>query len=195
MDKKTVFVGHPIAGDVSGNVGKVVAICKEIHTKDIIPVAPYLGLLQYLDDEVVEDRELGFDANLEYFRRGFIDELWLYGDRISSGMKEEVDLALELGIPTILKTESVMRDFIKDFIKESARKGLVMAKMPYITVEHVRAAKVDLTLSEWMVRGKELTILHEENQANQKSSHKGMSEKDITIFLDYSTWSDGGIMA
>ena len=56
MDKKTVFVGHPIAGDVAGNVGKVVAICKEIHTKDIIPVAPYLGLLQYLDDEVVEDR-------------------------------------------------------------------------------------------------------------------------------------------
>ena len=191
MDKKTVFVGHPIVGDVAGNVGKVVAICKEIHTKDIIPVAPYLGLLQYLDDEVVEDRVLGTDANLEYFRRGFIDELWLYGDRISSGMREEVDLALELGTPIVLKTEWVKRDFINEF----TLKNLASEEGHDITLEHVRAAKVDLTLPEWMAKGKELTVLHEENQANQKSSHNGMSQKDITIFQDYSSWSSGGIMA
>ncbi|MFH1030753.1 MAG: hypothetical protein V1770_05875 [bacterium] len=42
--------------------------------------------LQYLDDEVTEDRESGIDANLECFERGYIDELWLFGDFISKGM-------------------------------------------------------------------------------------------------------------
>jgi hypothetical protein len=76
--KKMVFIAHPIRGDVKGNIRRVISICKEIHTNEIIPVAPYLVSLQYLDDEVMEDRELGVDANLEYFRRGYIDELWLF---------------------------------------------------------------------------------------------------------------------
>jgi predicted glycosyltransferase len=67
--------------------------------------------LQYLDDEVHEDRRLGADANLEHFHRRFIDEVWLYGDRISNGMKEEILLALQLGIPVIPKTEGTTRDF------------------------------------------------------------------------------------
>lgn len=39
---KTVFIGHPIGGDIEGNVEKVLKICAEVHTKDITPVAPYL---------------------------------------------------------------------------------------------------------------------------------------------------------
>lgn len=80
---KTVFIGHPIDGDVTGNVEKVLKICQFVHTKDIIPVAPYLVSLQYLDDGVVEDRKLGMEANHECFRRRYIDELWLFGDHIS----------------------------------------------------------------------------------------------------------------
>ena len=111
---KTVFIAHPIAGDIQNNVKKVIQICSEVHDKNIIPVAPYLVSLQYLNDEVHEDRRLGVDANLECFHRKYIDELWLYGDRISSGMKEEVLLAQQLGIPIIPKTEGTIRDF-KEF--------------------------------------------------------------------------------
>jgi len=111
MGKKSVFIAHPIAGDISGNIEKVLAICKGLHSGDIIPIAPYLGLLRYLNDEVPEERELGIYAINEHFRRGFIDELWLFGDRISDGMKEEVNLALELDIPIIPKTEGVRKDF------------------------------------------------------------------------------------
>jgi hypothetical protein len=35
----------------------------------------------------------------------------LFGDRISSGMKQEVGVALSLGIPVIPKTEGTARDF------------------------------------------------------------------------------------
>ena len=102
---KTVFIAHPISGDIKGNMKKVLAICEEIHSKDIIPVAPYLVSLQYLNDEIIEDRELGVDANLECFHRGYIDELWLFGDKISSGMKQEILLAKELNIPIVSKTD------------------------------------------------------------------------------------------
>ena len=107
---KTVFIAHPISGDIKGNVTKVLRICEEVHSKDIIPVAPYLISLQYLNDDVIEDWELGIQANLECFRRRYIDELWLFGDRISSGMWGEIRLAKELGIPVIAKTEDTRRD-------------------------------------------------------------------------------------
>ena len=110
---KTIFIGHPIGGDIKGNIEKVLKICAEVHTKEIIPVAPYLISLKYLNDEVVEDRQLGMDANHECFRRGYIDELWLFGDRISEGMRVEVNLAKELNIPIVPKTEETKTSLIQ----------------------------------------------------------------------------------
>lgn len=107
---KTVFIGHPIGGDIRGNIEKVLKICADVHTKDVIPVAPYLVSLQYLDDEIIEDRTLGMEANHECFRRRYIDELWLFGDHISAGMKKEILLAKDLGIPIIAKTEGTRHD-------------------------------------------------------------------------------------
>lgn len=110
--KKMVFIAHPISGDVRANVEKVLRICAETHTKNVIPVAPYIVSLQYLDDSVASDRTLGIEANHEYFHRGFIDELWLFGDHISSGMWEEIDLARKLGIPIIAMTPGTVRDLV-----------------------------------------------------------------------------------
>ena len=103
-DKKVVFVGHPVSGDISGNIKKILNICKQIHNEHIIPCVPYLVPLQYLNDAILEDRELGIVANLECFRRGFIDEVWLFGDHISEGMKREIAFAEELNIPVLPKT-------------------------------------------------------------------------------------------
>jgi len=105
---KTVFIAHPLSGDIRGNAKKVLEICIRVHTADVIPVAPYLVSVQYLNDEVHEDRMLGIQANLEAFRRGYIDELWLFGDRITGGMWQEVELAWELRIPVIAKTEGTI---------------------------------------------------------------------------------------
>jgi hypothetical protein len=60
---------------------------------------------------VEEERNRGIETNLEPFERGYVDELWLFGDRISEGMKREVRKAIELGIPVVCKTESMIRDF------------------------------------------------------------------------------------
>ncbi len=111
--KKTVFIAHPISGDVKGNMKKVLNICKQVHTQEIIPYAPYLAALQYLNDEVVEDRSLGIEANLECLHRKFIDELWLFGNKISEGMEQEILLAKKLEIPIIAKTDKTKRDLEK----------------------------------------------------------------------------------
>jgi hypothetical protein len=98
---KLVYVAHPIAGDIEGNIECVIGICSEIHKSEsgVIPFAPYIVALQYLDDTVSAERELGMSANYEHFKRGNFDELWLAGPIISSGMKAEIECAREYGIP------------------------------------------------------------------------------------------------
>ncbi len=96
---KLVYVAHQIAGNVTGNIRAVVEICKKIHTPDILPVAPYLESVYYLDDDKPEERELGQLLDKEFFKRKVIDELWLCGPRISNGMRDEIRLSLEHGIP------------------------------------------------------------------------------------------------
>ncbi len=107
--KKIVFIGHPVSGNIQENIKRILDICKQIHGKQIIPCVPYLISLQYLNDEIIEDRELGIEANLECFHRGYIDELWLFGDRISKGMEQEINLALSLNIPVVSKTDGTKK--------------------------------------------------------------------------------------
>jgi|ERR1035437_771838 hypothetical protein len=100
---KIVFVAHPISGDVEGNIRKVIAICKSIHSKIVIPIFPGLLWMQYLGDSDV-DKDLTDDTDRQYFRRPLFDELWLYGDHISEEMKKKIALAEKHGIPIVAKT-------------------------------------------------------------------------------------------
>ena len=96
---KLVYIAHQVSGDIRANMKSILKICREIHTSKIIPFAPYLASLQYLDDNVSEERKLGIRANKECFKREVIDEVWVCGPRVSRGMREEIKLALEKNIP------------------------------------------------------------------------------------------------
>ena len=101
MENKLVYIAHPVGGDVSGNIKKILQICHDVHKKDnsLIPFVPYMAALQYLNDDLQEERALGIQANMEHFKRKTMDEVWLCGPRISEGMKQEIKLAKEFGIP------------------------------------------------------------------------------------------------
>jgi len=90
---KLVYIAHPVGGDVQNNIKKILLICRQIHLADngLIPFAPYIVSLQYLDDAVPAERETGMKADWEYFKRKVMDELWLCGDRISDGMRLEIE--------------------------------------------------------------------------------------------------------
>lgn len=105
---KMIFVAHPMSGDIEGNTRKVIAICKSIHSEDVIPVFPSLLWRGYLGDSA-EDRALAEMVNTPYFIRRFIDEMWLYGDRLSDGMKKEILLADKYHIPVFAKTPETDR--------------------------------------------------------------------------------------
>lgn len=109
--KKTVYIAHPVGGDVQGNAKKILKICRQVHTEDTIPVAPYLVSIQYLNDDLEKERQLGIDANLECFKRKMIDEVWLFGPKISKGMMQEIILAHKLIIPVIPKTEETKKEY------------------------------------------------------------------------------------
>jgi hypothetical protein len=112
MKKKIIFVAHPIAGDVEENMKKVLTLCEKIHNSGFIPIAPYIVSLQYLNDTITEDRELGIEVNSLFFEKKFIDELWLFGNKISRGMWGEIKLARKFNIPIVAKTKNLKQELL-----------------------------------------------------------------------------------
>lgn len=102
---KIVYIVHPIAGDVMENVGKIMEIVRNINLTEpeIVPFAPYLSDVLALNDEVPEERDRGMKNCTEVLQSGIVKELWIYGDRISRGMQEEIKLAFEMGLPITVK--------------------------------------------------------------------------------------------
>lgn len=106
MKKKIVYIAHPIGGDVEGNVKKVQQIFRTLSLENkVIPFAPYLVAVSCLNDGNINERMIGISQNLDMFDRGFIDEIWLYGDKVSHGMTQEIGSAAKNGIPVVSKSE------------------------------------------------------------------------------------------
>lgn len=104
---KIVYIAHPISGDIKGNLEKIKNIVRHINLTepDVLPFAHYFVDCHALDDTVPEERERGIKNDIALMKAGFINEVWLFGDRISSGMVHEIVLANELGITIIPKSE------------------------------------------------------------------------------------------
>jgi len=109
---KIVYIAHPISGDIQGNLKKILDIIREINlTKpDIVPFAHYWVDCHALDDTILSERERGIKNDTALFNAGFIDELWLYGDKISKGMRAEIELAKSLNIPVLYKSDGTFYD-------------------------------------------------------------------------------------
>lgn len=102
---RVVYIAHPISGDVKGNLKKIEAIGRQINLDEpeTIPFAHYFFDCHCLNDDIPEERERGIKNDMALMGKGFIDEVRLYGDRISNGMEAEIKLANSLGIPVISK--------------------------------------------------------------------------------------------
>jgi len=124
---KIVYICHPIAGDVKGNIKKIVKIIRDInlsHT-DMVPFAPYLGDVLALNDNNPQERIRGMRNCIAVLQSGMVAELWLYGPTISSGMEIEVRQAIENGILVrLMDTETFvpahMIDLITYFITQKS---------------------------------------------------------------------------
>ena len=103
---KIAYIAHPIGGNVEVNLKRIRKIAREInlHEPSTVPFAPYYLDCVSLDDSNPSERERGIKNDIELMNRGFIDEVRLYGHKISVGMSHEIELAHELGIKVIPMT-------------------------------------------------------------------------------------------
>jgi len=98
---KRVYVCSPLAGDIEGNMEKAKNYCREAMEHGVLPIAVHVYFPQFLDDNNPIERESGMKMGLELLK--LCDEVWVYGDTISSGMAREIEFANEIGIQVVHK--------------------------------------------------------------------------------------------
>jgi hypothetical protein len=97
MNEKNIFICSPLRGNIKPNIKRTKEICKWVIYKGNIPFAPHIYFTQFLDDSKTKERNLGIRSGLEWLR--LCDELWIFGDVISEGMKKEIKFAKKINIP------------------------------------------------------------------------------------------------
>lgn len=104
-----VYIAHPIRGDVEANLESLNKIIWKVNMnmKNVIPFVPYYADVMALDDNKALERIKGMRNSRELFKRGFIDQLWLCGPKMSEGMRKELELARSLGIPVMNRINGI----------------------------------------------------------------------------------------
>ncbi len=92
---KKVYICAPQAGDVQGNLEKAKRYSEYALRCGAAPVTPHFYAL-CLDDSVPEEREMGMAAGLSLL--WFCDEVGVFGDQTTDGMRAEIKLAHNLDI-------------------------------------------------------------------------------------------------
>ncbi len=87
--KKIVYLAHPLSGDWESNIASARRYAEEAARSGFVPVAPYLTLYGLLHEPA--DRALGLEIDLRMI--DVCNELWLCGERLSSGMALELEYA------------------------------------------------------------------------------------------------------
>ena len=94
---KRVYVCAPLGGDTEGNLEKVRAYTAYALRCGTAPVVPHFYAL-CLDDNDPKDREIGLAAGMSLL--WLCDEIWVFGDVITDGMRAELKFGKNLNIRT-----------------------------------------------------------------------------------------------
>lgn len=97
MKNKLIYIASPYAGDIKKNVEFAKAACRYAMEQGCTPVAVHLLYPQFLDDSNPKERAAGLAMGHQVL--SVCDELWVCGDRISSGMELEIQEAKRMDIP------------------------------------------------------------------------------------------------
>lgn len=86
-----VYICSPYAGDTVENVKNARRYSRFAFEQNTIPIAAHLLFPQFMNDENPMEREAAIHFN--YVLLGKCDELWVFGNTISSGMAHEIEVA------------------------------------------------------------------------------------------------------
>lgn len=91
---KLVYICSRYSGDTEGNAAKAVRYSRFAVDEGVIPLAPHLLLPLYMDEEKEREEATAMDLVI----LGRCDELWVFGEEWSAGMKAEIEAAGRLGM-------------------------------------------------------------------------------------------------
>lgn len=103
---KKVYICSPLGGDVEENLRKVRRYTKYALLCGTAPVVPHFYAL-CLNDFNPKEREIGMAAGMSLL--WFCDEMWIFGDEETKGMKAEIQFCKNLNV----KTRKIREDEIK----------------------------------------------------------------------------------
>ena len=86
-----VYICSPFSGDTEYNSNQARKYSRFAYEQNTIPVTPHLLYPQFMEDENPKERELGL-----FFGNALMSkcsEVWVFGSRISEGMKAEINRA------------------------------------------------------------------------------------------------------
>lgn len=92
---KRVYVCAPLGGDVAANLERAKQYARYVFTCGSAPVVPHFYAL-VLEDGDPEERQLGMQAGRSLL--WLCDELWIFGEHVSAGMREEIQFCQNLGL-------------------------------------------------------------------------------------------------
>lgn len=85
------------AEEQRSNIERALKACRILAMMGIQPLAPHLYFTRFLKDDVAAERDTGMRFALSWLEQA--DELWVFGERVSDGMAQEIAKAKELGKP------------------------------------------------------------------------------------------------
>jgi hypothetical protein len=89
--KKIVFICSPYAGDIETNIMRAKRYGRFAVIENVIPIIPHLMYPQFLEEDDPDERRLGIEMGLVLMSK--CEEVWVFGNRISSGMGVEIKKA------------------------------------------------------------------------------------------------------
>lgn len=99
MKKPLIYVCSPLAGDLEKNIERASRYCRFVSSCNSIPIAPHLYFTRFLDDSILDERAQGIEMGLEILKS--CDAVWVFGHKMSGGMRREIQLAKQLGKPLV----------------------------------------------------------------------------------------------
>lgn len=92
---KKAYICAPLGEDVSDNLKKAKEYTRYALICGTAPVVPHFYAL-CLDDNDPKEQEIGIAAGLNLL--WFCDEMWVFGDRFTDRMKNEINFCKNLNI-------------------------------------------------------------------------------------------------
>ena len=89
--RPVVYICSPLAGDLVKNQENARTYCRFAVDSNAIPLAPHLHYPSFMREDDPAEREMGLFFGIVLL--GKCDELWVFGEMVSVGMKAEIDKA------------------------------------------------------------------------------------------------------